>query len=91
MYPLAKFEGSVQGFAPPDARSLRSRKSLQLKGLPEAQFEGLTAGRGSLARCEGCGYVISADDAEFELRFRQNSETTTIKLHRECWEAWRDE
>jgi hypothetical protein len=91
MYPLAKFEAKTAFAVRPDARSLRSRKSLQLKGLPEAQFEGLSAGRGSRACCEGCGYVIADDETEFELRFRQDTETAAIKLHRECWQAWRDD
>ena len=91
MFPLPVPVAMAEGFASADARSPRSRQFLRLKGLPDARFVKLWAGHGSLARCEGCGQVIGSDEMEFELQFRQGAETATIKLHRECWEPWRDE
>jgi hypothetical protein len=74
-----------------DQHSVRTRKVLQLKGLPEARFETLSAGNGTLERCECCGQVIATTDIEYELQFRQANQIATIRLHRECWELWRED
>jgi len=74
-----------------DARAQRVCAQLQLKVLPGAQFERLWASYGALARCDGCNDVIETDEIEYELKFRYGAESLTIKLHRECWETWRDE
>jgi hypothetical protein len=74
---------------PSDARAQRLRTQLQLKVLPGAEFERLSARYGALARCEGCNEVIETDEMEYELEFRNGARNLTIKLHRECWETWR--
>jgi hypothetical protein len=76
---------------PSDARAQRVRAQLQLKILPGAQFERLSSGYGALARCDGCNDVIETDEIEYELEFWCGTKGLTIKLHRECWETWRDE
>ncbi|HEU4627344.1 MAG TPA: hypothetical protein VFS52_21490 [Steroidobacteraceae bacterium] len=80
-----------EGILASDARAQRMRAQLQLKVLPGAQFERLWASYGTLARCDGCNDVIETDEIEYELKFRYGAEGLTIKLHRECWETWRDE
>jgi hypothetical protein len=74
-----------------DQHSVRTRKVLQLKGLPEARFETLSAGNGTLECCECCGRIIATTDIEYELQFRQANQIATIRLHRECWELWRED
>jgi hypothetical protein len=80
-----------EGILPSDAHAQRLRAKLQRKVIPGAQFERLWASYGTLARCDGCDEVIETDEIEYELKFRYGAEGLTIKLHRECWETWRDE
>jgi hypothetical protein len=80
-----------EGILASEARAQRLRAQLQLKVLPGAQFERLSAGYGALARCDGCNDVIETDEIEYELEFRCGANGLTIRLHRECWETWRDE
>jgi hypothetical protein len=82
---------SLDGCAPDDSRSKRTRELLKHKGLPEARLQGLWAGYGTLGRCDGCGLVVGTDDVEYELDFRQESRCVTIKFHRDCWETFRQE
>lgn len=65
------------------------RDLLARRGLPEAQFERLWGGRGTLACCEACGRTITGDDVEYELEFRHGAQNLTVVLHRDCWEEWR--
>jgi hypothetical protein len=74
-----------------EGHSVRTRRLLATKGLPEARFETLSAGNGTLAPCECCGQLIEPTDIEYELQFRQDQRIATIRLHRECWELWSEE
>ena len=74
-----------------DARAQRVRDQLQLKVPPSAKFERLCASYGAQARCDGCNDVIDTDEIEYDLKFRYDAKVLTIKLHRDCWETWRDE
>jgi len=76
---------------PSDARAQRVRAQLERKVLPGAQFERLSAGYGALARCDGCNDVIETDQIEYALEFRCGCKSLILRLHRECWETWRDE
>jgi hypothetical protein len=87
----AELPAEHEGILPSDARAQRLRAQLQLKVPPGAQFERLWASYGALARCEGCNEIIETDEIEYELKFRYGARDLTIKLHRECWETWRDE
>jgi hypothetical protein len=80
-----------EGVLPSNALANLVRAQLDLKVFPGAQFERLWAGYGKLARCDGCNDVIETDEIEYELKFRRGTEALMIKLHRECWESWRDE
>jgi len=71
--------------------SIWTRRALQLKGLPEARFETVSAGSGTRERCECCGRIIATTDIECELQFRQGTRIATIRLHRDCWELWRED
>jgi hypothetical protein len=72
-----------------NARAYSIRDLLSRRGVPEAQFERLWGGRGTLCCCEACGRTISSDDVEYELEFRQGAHNLTVVLHRDCWEEWR--
>jgi len=65
------------------------RELLSRHGLPEAQFAGLWAGRGTQCCCEACGRIIAGDEVEYELEYRQGTHRLTVVLHRDCWEDWR--
>jgi hypothetical protein len=74
------------------AESSATREVLRRKGFPEAQFIGLWGGMGTRARCEHCGRVIESDEIEYELVFLRHAdtETVTLRFHRECWELCAD-
>ena len=62
---------------------------LSRRGLPDAQFERLWAGRGTHCCCEACGRTIAGDEIEYELEYRQGAQSLTVIMHRDCWEEWR--
>jgi len=73
---------------PPDRPSQGAREVLERHGLPEARFVRLWGGMGSQCRCDACGETIEPDEVEYELEFSQDTESITLRLHRECWENW---
>ena len=91
MAPVANTSAEHEEILTSDARAQRVCDRLQLKVPPSAKFERLWAGYGAQARCDGCNDVIDTDEIEYDLKFRCEAKALTIKLHRECWETWRDE
>lgn len=80
-----------RGIQPLDARAQRVHAQLQLKVPAGARFERLWTDYGTLARCDGCNDVIETDEIEYELKYWHGAEALTVKLHRDCWESWRDQ
>lgn len=73
----------------PNSPAASIRELLSRRGLPDAQFEHLWAGRGTHCCCEACGRTIASDDVEYELDYRQGTQSLKVVLHRDCWEEWR--
>jgi hypothetical protein len=57
--------------------------------LPADPPRTVWAGMGSGRPCSACGEPIRASDTEIELETAR--EGVTIRLHRDCFNLWRDE
>lgn len=73
-----------------DLRTARVTLSLRRKVLVGNRFKSIYATRGQGDICDGCSMPIEAEDMQYELEYCGESENVIIKLHRECWEAWRN-
>jgi hypothetical protein len=72
----------------------RTRESIQQRlhsgGLPRTPPRRMWAGRGTGAKCDGCGDPISPEQVEYE--FQYAAEARTFRMHLGCagvWETFR--
>ena len=79
--------GSSQpaGSNEPEQRSGR----LSVAALRSAQPGRMWGGKGCGAPCDFCRVLVSADEIEYEVEARLESETLILHFHPRCYDTWR--
>ena len=70
-------------------RIARIRRNIQSRIPNGAQLAHLESSWADDYDCDGCHHCIESDDLAYHLEFRVDLAIVMVRLHRECWEAWR--